>query len=431
MSLIFIALPIVLMVLMTLFARRDDRAILGILTTSTFYYAVCGLYYWGYVKDGIFVGYQWPLDSLIRSAILLCTSSCALAFFITVAGFVMPTVAQPIYEISKSRTRTPGFLSEPIFAALLSLGLAASLFVLAKGSFSSSSDPTSRGPLFLIAYQFSDILIAIICYDVARRGFRRENFILAAYFLFYSVLVGFRYKIALMVIPVSLCMLFSNVSNTKKFTVSGVSAICVFTMFSLMTLFRVKFGAPDFTRNISNPAEELVYGLFAEANVLFGFTSVVRVHVDQGVTVLFQPLVDAFRELMPRFLFPDRTSGEYMKSMMLGMLSVEGRRSATAYPWIGEFCIMFGKAGFFIGPPVLAAVYVGLKAAVLHSTMSKTKALMGIFLLAGLIGYFHFGRGYTPALVKAYIFIAAPYILMCLSQRSADASQRDLVLARR
>lgn len=97
------------------------------------------------------------------------------------------------------------------------------------------------------------------------------------------------------------------------------------------------------------------------------------------------------------------------------MITEQGRRSGTAYYWVGEFCIMFGWLGYLLGPCLLFIVYKALISAAARLTRTPAEYAMAAFLLAAIIGYYQFGRGYFPQIFKSYLFVFIPYLLLCYS----------------
>lgn len=413
-------------------ARSDDRPVVAVMTVSTAYYALAAQIYWVEYNRGIFAGLQWDPAKLSDSSVVISVTALATTVIIAAVGafgrWSQGTEITDAYYLRK-HLPDPKREARGIFEIVfLLMGIACSLFVLVKGSFAGNFSWDGRGQLFLIAYQFSDILVAWICFDVARRGIKPSNLAIIGYFVFYAVLVGFRYKIAIVALPLIIYGLTSPMGWARKTAVVSSSSVAVLALFSLMTLFRVKFGTPDFARGLQNAGQELTYGAFAEANVLFGLTSALRVHIEGGITAGLQPLADAVLELVPRFLMPFRVTGQYTQPLMQGFLTDQGMRSATAYPWIAEFVIMFGYWGLFIGPPALAGLYFLLKKAMRGASGDPRQYYMGLYLLAGIVGYYHFGRGYSPQLLKCYLFVCLPYILMCL-ERLLPARQFRVSLA--
>ncbi|WP_168077283.1 hypothetical protein [Caulobacter sp. SSI4214] len=421
---------ILLSFLLSIWATRNDIPIVLMLAVSSLYYCIGGLWYWINARNSIFVGVSWEQSYLIESAAIISTSTFLLSFCIVILSKTrtsavvrsMPREVTPTCDHSQHSL---------IYWAFLTLGVTASLFVLAKSSFSGGADRSTRGPLFLIAYQLSDILIAIAAYRVARNGFNAGTIALITYFVLYATLVGFRYKIALLFIPIILLIIFSPIPMRRKISVAAIGSLTIIALFSAMTLFRVKFGAPDLTRRIENPIQSILYGFFAETNVLFGMHTIVQNNIRAGDLHPFQPLIDTGAELLPRAIFSDRATGGYLRQMQLGFLTDQGMKSGTAYPWVGEFCIMFGWAGIVIAPLVMATIYEAIVRLLARSSAGSRYYFMGIFLFAGILGYYHFSRGYMPQIFKCYLFVMAPFIILSIkSNRRRTPVWRGAAAAR-
>jgi hypothetical protein len=126
------------------------------------------------------------------------------------------------------------------------------------------------------------------------------------------------------------------------------------------------------------------------------------------------PFVDTVKEFIPHFLMPTRVSGLYTIPMQRGFLTIEGMGSGTVWPWIGEFMMMAGYLGIVIGPPTMAGIYVYLKSKLKSNCGTHRQYTLGVALLATIVGYYHYSRGYTPQAVKGYVFIILPYIILCM-----------------
>jgi hypothetical protein len=391
-----------------------DRPITIMISISASYYTFGAYFYWIGYAQGVFVLRQWPIEDLLLAAQLIAFTAALLALTIASIGRLQSAVMQtpPLMSAQFARSRLPF-----VFWFMLSVSLLCSGVVLREGSFGNGA--WNRSSFFLIAYQFSDVLIPVLCYRVARRGLDRLTVALLLYFTVYTVLIGFRYKLALVGIPLVFSFLYADSARKTKYLTAFASAAGFLVLFSIMTLYRSKFGIPDFTKPLSNPVERLALGVFAETNIVYGLATVISHNVREGQLHLFTPLLDSAKELLPRFLFPGRETGQYLREMMLGFGTKEGIQSLTAYPWIGEFMMMFGWSGIVIGPACLGALYCILKAALARTVNSNREWTMGLFLIAGIIGYYQFGRGYAPQMTKAYLFVAAPYLLLCfLGSRS-------------
>jgi hypothetical protein len=185
-----------------------------------------------------------------------------------------------------------------------------------------------------------------------------------------------------------------------------------------LTIIRNKFSIPDFSEIFDkNIFDGLVYGLFAETNILFGLTAIMRMFTETGVYIGLQPFLDSILELIPRIILPGRSTGEYVYFALLGLISDEGLVSHTAYPYVGEFLMMLGWSGFFFGSISYGILYRILHLLSLRSGSTQRVAIAGVGLAAALVGYYHYSRGYLPQAVKGYVFVFAPFIYMAFRDK--------------
>ena len=389
-----------------------------------------GAYYWGAMRDGAFLGATWGAEIIVRSATILAavTLLWAVSIFVFSKLTGQSEVAQ---SFARGEDRIPATPFEtPIpnaYWVIFVLGLAASLFVLKSSSFASAGDFsfTTRGPLFLIAYQFSDMLIPFALFMIATRGYTKPVLLIIAYFVFYAVLVGFRYKLALLFLPMLWDILISKRTIFFKLASGALVALGGLALFAVMTLYRAKFGMPDLSVPLANPAVQAMYGLFADTNVLFGFTSIIVNFADPGHIIAFTPILDAFKEWIPHFIDPDRVTGIYAITVVAGLGVEAGLRSGTAWPWLGEFMMMFGWPAVIFGPAIMLLVYAFFKSKLLASCATSRQYMIGLGLIAAMLAYYQFSRGYLPQIVKGYLFVLSPYIYLCY----LDLKQRLVALA--
>jgi hypothetical protein len=183
-----------------------------------------------------------------------------------------------------------------------------------------------------------------------------------------------------------------------------------------MTLYRSRFMGLDLSVQSENVDTNLVFGLFAESNIIFGLSSIISQYLDKGNYYFLSPIFDALTDLVPRFLMPDREHGLYLQEMTWGFISDEGINSKTAYPFIGEFAIMGGWLGISFGIVIYSYLYIFLYRLMAKWSSNKRMFFVGVGLIAAQMGYYHYSRGYLPQMLKSYIFIVLPYIYLCRAQ---------------
>jgi hypothetical protein len=273
-----------------------------------------------------------------------------------------------------------------------------------------NADFESRNSFLLIAYQFGDVLIPCILFAAASGGgAKRFAGVTGLFFFIYALLVGFRYKLALVFVPLVFWHIFrgERLGRATKFVTTVLLGLGGVGVFSAMTLFRVKFGTPDFSREVRSG--DIMYSFFAESNILFGLTVILTGFVDRGIFFYLTPIFDSIKELIPHLLWPNRTSGLYLEDMV----SEVGRNAYLGYPFIGEFALMGGYFGIAIGDVVYVLVYRYFRGSILKNAPNEGTAVMGAALLAIIMGYYHYSRGYLPQATKAYIFVLVPYLVLC------------------
>ncbi|MGH9878062.1 MAG: hypothetical protein ACRD5H_10525, partial [Nitrososphaerales archaeon] len=268
-------------------------------------------------------------------------------------------------------------------------------------------------PLILVFYQFSDLFIPVLLYSVAKKRFSKFNLIFISLFTTYAISVGFRYKLVLLYFPLILLLLGENVGALKKLkrrTYAVVTGCAVLVLFSLMTLTRKKFSGLDFSALEGVSLNLILYGLFAESNIIFGLLGILSEFLNKSNFIYLQPIIDSVLELVPRFFLPDRITGAYLVTGAAGLVTDQAMKSGTAYPYFGEFLSMGGHAAGVIGVIVYASLYRRYaKLNKLAGLAKQEYMIIGAGILAVFFGYYNFSRGYLPQSVKGFIFVVMPY----------------------
>jgi hypothetical protein len=400
-------------------SKLYDQFFIGTLLASHLYYCLGAYVYWVLVQDGYFAGVHWSISDLSLAIATLSIGTTVVALITFIKTRYSPLDANR-YAETKIET-----IEIPYSATILFLiGLSASLIVIFEGRAISITSFEQRSAYFLIAYQFSDVLIPVILFLVAARGLTKFNLALVMFFLIYASIVGFRYKIALIAIPLLALLISAPLPIKRKSFFIFLFGLSAVTLFTVLTLFRQKFSGIDLSSGADRTASEFMYGLFAEANIMFGLTAIFSEFIETDHFIFFQPFIDALLELIPRALYPDRVTGEYMSKYAAGFITEEGQTSGTAYPFIGEFAAMGGWTAIIVGVFAYAMIYTGLRYLLSKFATTRATLMCGLGLVAGVIGYYHYSRGYTPQILKAHIFVIAPYLFLCTRQKIAANKRR-------
>lgn len=390
-----------------IFLKKGNKSFLAVYVLSTVYFSLAGPLYWLLAKDAYFVGVDWSADFWRSPLLLANTSLVGILFYLTLNNLIFK------YE---NNTRSMIFsrvdTSRSDFRAKIIgiVGVIGAIILFTYGV-DGSGDP-SGSSFTLIAYQFSDMLIPVLIYYFASRGLKNSTvFIFVIYALFASI-IGFRYKMVLLFLPVVL-VLYRNLALRGKFIVIFLGFLVV-AVFSLLTLGRKKFEGIDFEAIVNADWHDLLYGLFAETNLIFGLTSIVSSSLDTGKHIGLAPIGDVFMNFAPRAIFPDKQVGSYLSDIVsAGFLSEEGIFSGTAYPYIGEYLMMGGWIGLFWGVLIYMLLVRFLE------YLSNTRCIFGLTsesgnsMVAVFFGYYAFSRGYLPQIAMNIVFIVLPYFYIC------------------
>ena len=369
------------------------RNIVYLTVFTTSYYGILGSLYWFYYNNSYFLGVYWGSDIFFASFLFTLFVFIFLFSFTLVSFYVNRQVSfKPQKEVSIPNS----------FWIVAIISIVSCMFVYI--------DRDGRGSFFLIAYQFSDMLIPIILILFAV-GRNKVAMLFLSLFFFYCVFVGFRYKLVIVIFPLfSYWFLFGQFK--RKILLATVMPTFVLSLFTLMTLYRVKFGGINIGSDKEINFDSILYGFFADSNILFGVISVRDYVIRGGYYAGLTPLYEMFIDLVPRALMPEKDVGQHLNLVLEGLIVKEAMTSGTTYPFFGEYMIMGGYPAAILGS-ILLGVLVAYFSSLILNFHSKKLTVMGIALVAVLFGYYYMSRGYLPQFFKAIVFILIPYIYFC------------------
>ncbi len=419
---LFVVLAIVLVIsirFLRMIAGPYHRPLLLVLMVSGLYYGVAGPAYWYYIEDGYFVGMFWN-DRLEE-----CSTYIVLFTVYFAAMCVLSTIALKFRDVDKQYVMVGD--SVRLVSVFGVIGAVSAAYVTASSLTHGALDRSD--PLILICYQFSDILVPVCLYLVATRGLDRVSGSYAAGFFAYAVLVGFRYKLVLLFVPLAFVMFFAEkkgLSGLRRRIGAALVLAVVASVFVMMTLVRKKFSGLDFGALADVQPEDVWYGFFAESNIVFGLIGVMNRYVDVSQHIGIVPLTDSLLELIPRFLVPWRETGGYLLEGATGLMTKEGETSGTAYPFFAEYLMMGGWLFAFFGIGLVALIYRKLIGICLRARrIAPGMYWGGLGLLATFFGYYYFSRGYMPQIVKGFLFVVVPYFMLVANSLHKRSGRPD------
>ena len=442
MAILLILLSLILFALLlviTLGAKTPERGVLMMLSLSLLYYGVLGPAYWAIEQDGVFLSVDW-LSALPYTTFALVAGTVYWAICLTAFQGRDLNAENPINMGSPDATnRTgPGLLLRTSFTPtakfFLVLGGIGGLYTLTS-SFVSGNTHETGNAFFLIAYQFSDALIPALLFLFATSKNLKARFGIILLYMTFAVLVGFRYKMALFLGPVLLYVILSvpyryqtGPARMSAYASLALVGLGIIGLFSLLTLIRQPFEGVDVGRLADSRADrDFMYGLFAEANTIFALAAIQEKFIPESNYYYLTPIIDALQELVPRFLYPTRVTGAYLADVLHGLLSTEAMTSGTAYPYLGEIFLMGGYIGAALLIPVLALWTSSCLKSVSRSHVDFNIKLMGYAIIGVYFGYYYFSRGYFAQSFKGFLFVALPYILICIrAAREMQSARRSI-----
>lgn len=388
------------------FSVRDvDKTIVVVQIASALYFCIFGYWFWAYGREFEFLGGYWSED-LPRARNILCFYTSL--FLFSIAFFSKRLTPVIFRQVSPVPPASPVFPVVP-FRIISVAGLLGAAYVAYSAVAYGGLNPDDS--IALLIGQFADLIIPCLLFYVATKGWNKLSVVALFIFVAFSVFVGFRTRIVLTVAPLLLYFWLSQGNRLSgKILVVLVGGITTL-LFSVMTFSREKFNSVDIDRILSADYSDLLEGLFAEANILFGLIGVLSEFVDRGSYVYAQPLIDSVVEFVPRSLYPEKRTGEYLVTAVLGLLASNAVESGTAYPFVGEYLLMGGHGAAFFLSVLYGYLVIKLRLYICHVSYGSV-ACVGTSLLAVFFGYYYYSRGYLPQMTKFFVFVVLPYLYL-------------------
>ena len=243
---------------------------------------------------------------------------------------------------------------------------------------------------------------------------RRKLYVVVAWFLIASSIFlvdGFRYRLLLLIFPLILLWLFYSKKKPRLI---------------LLILFMVAFvglnGAYSVARHISrhnpevnqyesivrfNPLE-MFGSSFEEAGVFFTTSAAIAKVPSEYPYVGLAPVSTALQQGIPRFIYSDKSQGEY--SGRLRQLIYNKPDSYTAYLGFGEYYLMAGWPSLAL---ISLALGWGLRRLWTWFLWRQYEPLaQSVYLLHTCFLYVLISRGYFPQVVMLYFFTILPALFV-------------------
>lgn len=378
---------------------KDDKPFVIVQSVSALYFCFFGYWYWVYARNYEFLGGYWSED-LPRSRDILCFYTSIVILAVVYFGRRSAASPSPFVDF---------VFPKAYFSVMLCAGFFGGIYIVYSSVVYGGLNPNDS--VALLIGQFADLLIPCILFYIAANGWSWRSIVAVLLFIAFAVFIGYRTRIVLVVGPLLLFYWMGrNVSFLGRvlfFFLLSLTAL----LFSVMTFSREKFNSLDFDKVMGANYSDLLEGLFAESNILFGLIGVMTEFVDRGNYVYFQPVYDSLIEFIPRFIYPDKSTGEYLVTAVLGLLADNAVQSGTAYPFVGEYLLMGGHVLAFFMCILLGFICVRLRSVVIGISAGSV-ASIGVYLLALFFGYYYYSRGYLPQMTKFFIFIVCPYLIL-------------------
>ena len=191
------------------------------------------------------------------------------------------------------------------------------------------------------------------------------------------------------------------------------SAASALGLFSFMTIFRTKFEGLSLEGLDDFHFDDLMYGFFAEANIVFGWVSAKSLFGTRIEFVGIDPFLEIVTQLVPRFLNEGKSLYQHLNAVNLALAgSQESLQSGTAMPFFGEYYASFGWIGVVVGTIGYSLFSRYLLYRILSIARSYREYMIGGCLFVVFMAYYYYSRGSIAQISKGFLFIILPYLYL-------------------
>lgn len=397
-----------------------SKLFISMYVVSTVFYGIFGVWYWLELGGGSFLGLNWSEEL-----------SSVPWVFSAVGVFVI--VLSSYFDKFLRRNRSYGLdgsssKSATVSFVLMAVGIFACAYTYLVGStLKENGMELTQDPFALILYQFSDIPIAVVLYKIAQKNVSIKWKVSIFLYLLYALIIGFRYRLILLAFPLLiLWFATSDKSKFRKITLSISGFLLLIAVFAILTISRSKFSGVDLDAILTADGEMLLYGLFADTNILFGWLSAKSIF---GRTIDFvgmQPIYDMFIQFVPRFLYPEKDLYRHLWDVNYGLGGTdEAYYSGTAMPYFGEYYASAGYGSMLIGVFLYVALTFYMLRKIIRRSVTYREMIVGCSLIVVFMGYYYFSRGSIGQIFKGLVFIVFPYYYLVSSGRYFNKNIND------
>jgi oligosaccharide repeat unit polymerase len=266
-------------------------------------------------------------------------------------------------------------------------------------------------------YHTMNLLIpaALFLYVAERRLTPLLVAIVIAVIFFYAA-VGFRYRIAILLIGM---FALHTLLNRRSPSVGLLTTIGLgtFLVMGLIGSYRSYLGGFRFSSDDAKTPIDVALNAFNETNTFYGLSAVIDAVPARIDFAYFEPLTYIFILPIPRFLWPEKPSPEYLQKVYQAIGTPDAWFAGTAMPSVGEQYLAFGWFGIAAG----SFVFGLLCRCVWNSFLARHTDPRWLVCYCLMLPFFYYmmSRGYLAQLVQDFCFTVGPALFVFLIRSGA------------
>lgn len=230
-----------------------------------------------------------------------------------------------------------------------------------------------------------------------------------------SLAIGFRYRIAVVLLAVLAVMIITGSGRSYSYIRLAIITIAGIAIISLASLTRVYTQGLDLSAlsNFTN-TWEVIQAILADTNIILGVSAVIEYCEEFDTFLHFSPLIYSFVMFVPRIMWPSKPEPESFDLIVNAIGTEQAVSAGTAIPIWGEMYISFGWFGIAIGSVLLGFFARRIFNRVFLPVNCECMAKLSLAVYATFFGFMYFvlSRGYLAQILPEFIVIVAPLVVL-------------------
>lgn len=234
-------------------------------------------------------------------------------------------------------------------------------------------------------------------------------------YLLFSVSLGFRYRIVVMLLAVFALTSIQSKSSKKLYKRLLIIGVIGAPVIVIMALTRKYTRGLDLSQlGDYSDSWQVIGAVLSDTNILMGVSSVIEYCMNHNYYLYLDPILYAFAIFIPRKVWPDKPAPGNFDLIVAAIGTKESAAAGTAVPVWGEMFMSFGWFGVFFGSYALGYIARRMHFLVYGIKNKSTTNMIDAVIYSAFYGYLYLflSRGYLAQVMPEFMVIVFPLILL-------------------